>query len=1600
MADPGGFDTAGNNTIQSLFAQLRANQQQQNASRGVSATLPQADPYAHGGFSSQQLPQHSTLSHGYHAPTASSPIVSPHPQYPQPRHHSAILSPNLPSPVVESHGFPPGQSNADRTASLLNLLKFNQPSSGGQEPGSIAYPHTQVDRRASIQHASGRPQHGREISASDLVASFMSKSGPPDTQNPEGMPQLLPKPQTAAEPSKQPDNPQDFLLKLLNRPKPAQQESAPPLRKETSSIKSLENEPPEGAVNRLAANIANAAPRTTSPQAAEEPNSPKLKNPPLRIFGEDSSFPQPSTSEIEPGSKRTSSLFTYVNPFEQLAASSPRNRTPKMDQPRSGAGTPAIGIQKPIRDDAVIAVNGDDNKRKNNEISSGPSEPSVEKATNVDEAPASVASPAPSLLPDGRSKLEALMGIGADTRNAASVAGALSEVEGQIDQQVEEALLKAEQEQEANDNETLKPESSTDLKASDEPELEDELHDLAADVKQELEKEDNNGALEEAMPAPVAEAVKDVIEDLAHGNVADSWESADGGESTAEEGQKRIVTVYNFPMRPFVSITIKSSHQQALQLRQDSVMDIARLKKEFDQVDRTLATSTNNFIVYAMSKSGGLRIIRQDDGKDKQIFRTTQDRIFSVTLSTAPPGSPAAGTEAVLATGVSGSVYWTTLLNPSEDIFEDDDVGSKGLVLPPMPAHDDNTSGGQLKTRAKKSSRHPEYFAIGRGRSIHVVWPLVAGSSKYLVKGKSRIVDSEKYFNERCLKITTGKAGKDFTFSEDDTLIVSLDKAGRLRFWDIRPLVDPINGTQTKIAPIEVKVPLMTLFTIAPSEKSWPTSVLFVDKYRPYTKGIALRYLLVGMKQNHTFQLWDLALGKAVQELNFPHENESDAICSVSYHPNSGIIVVGHPTRNSIFFVHLSAPKYNLPAMSQAKYIQKLATSDDSIPKPDATAIMSGLREVSFDSKGQLRSVDMLPTPAISLDVSDREDPVLFELYAMHSKGVTCLNIKREDLGWSKENKVLRPVDAEIEGVISVKDLRDLPPVVSNEAPSTVSEGPAVPSTLRTAPAGSKGLPKEIVKKEAPLSPRPTTPLTSEATVIASTLARVESKQDAARAATMNGNRDIGGGDKGEKRKKKRAEAIARGVDQPSSAVTNGENTTPSTEPSLNSFMAPADASKMNAKNASETIGSPTPNISSRPVAAEESINLGISGEWLNKELVKIEKGVSAEFGRVLGRELDEIYRRFDADKRALDAASAAKHDAVLRLVSSTLSENVEKNLARMIGTSIEQVVLPSVADTAAVTLDRRLSDGLTQNLHQSIPLELRRALPDAIAKALQGPEVLRAISDLVAGRIASQVESEFTSVLHNTITPAFKSLAISTAQKMAGDVERRVGEQIRKSDIQRHNDSLKIDQLTNLVRGLSETVHTMATAQSDFQSEILKLQRSLVQNHDESTARTASVEHRHPSSSQAEEYEEKSEEQQELETIASLMREGNFEEGTIQWLQSSHQAELFDRFFVRCNPEYMRSLSPLVTLSVSAAVTSSLNDNLLERFHWLETIFATLDTRDPDILEVAPKIMDVLSQRLEGLYMRIAETNPHDPALRMIPPLARRARDLKSTVG
>ena len=1264
---------------------------------------------------------------------------------------------------------PPSDPAADRTASLLSLLKFNQ--SAQQQQSNL---------------------HGRGVSASDLVASYMGKptTAPRDHAPPPGSSDAA----TAASIA----NPQDYLLQLLNRAQFAN--GAAPAQKLV----------PEGRAGL-------SEPRQPSPD-------PPRKDSPVRVFGSSESreptpFDPQDIPQTDPKKDAENKpLFTYVNPFEQLAASSPRN-----------TGTPT-GRAIPLRDSTPLArEHSDFHRQEKAPHTSGLTRPAPpdRAASNEDVAP-SIETPSAENANDFGIAVESLNALGAPTTDVATVAQALDQVGEQVSWQADRAIMEAEKK-----NKRLKRQEKEDAA------VEQSLQNAAKTVKKELDTGPGN-PLSELYPEPVAREVKQVIDEAAEGNI-DGHASADDEKSSANPEEDFLVPVYNFVMRPFVSIDLLQSSLPQINFREDSITDIARLKKEFDQIDRTLATASSEYIVYSLPKSGGIRVIRQDDGADRHVFKETRDHVFNVAVSTAPRGK-GSDLQTSIATATSGTVYWTALCH-HEDNIESDRLEEHCLTFPPaITAQEEHTSGGQLKTRAKRSSRHPEFFAIGRGKSIQIVFPLHAARSEYT--NKKRLVDTNNYFKQRSLKINTGKAGKDFAFSEDDTVIASLDKAGRLRFWDIRELVQDDNGTAPTVEPVEIRTPIITYSTAMPMEKSWPTSVLFVDKLRAYAKGTALRYVIVGMKQNHTLQLCDLGICKAIQEVHFPHSKESDAICSVCYHPASGIIIVGHPTRNSIYFIHLSAPKYSLPVMTQARYMTRLADKDSSLPKLEATAIMSGMREYSFASKGQLRSLDLL---SISNEGPvNKEQPALFELYVMHSKGVTMLSVDRHDLGWSEDMKVMNPINAEEAGIIRIRELQQPPVAIASESSSV--NGDAVPPPLAKHSAGEKS---------------------------STALTRTEKPSDRG----ITDDTDAGDGrdhttDKQQAERRKKRRAGAGSADELPAAVPPPAPLAPATYASAAAKPVPNQAPTSKEPGRSSKKAQSHSSSDRRFAPDADSITLDVSSDFIDKELHKIEANVSAEFSRALKQQMDTLYKRMSDARRVIEAQHGANQEAVLRLVSKSLGENVENSLKDIVAQSIQEDVLPAIKNNTVSTVERDVLNGVSRTVNRAIQDQVKSGLAEAVTKAVQATAVQPN---------GKQLMTELEGLLNNTLTSRVRTITSDAMEKLSAASDARLEGLLLENETQRRADAAKIDQLTHSLSSLSSTLASMQAAQLEFKAEIARLSGAL--------SRTVEVQARESGSpGQAKSGPQRRSENQgqpqlgvELGHIVDAMNAGNFEYATVK---------------------------------------------------------------------------------------------------------------------
>ncbi|XP_044723784.1 WD40 repeat-like-containing domain [Hirsutella rhossiliensis] len=1529
--------------------------------------------------------------------------------------------PAAPTPPVNTSGMP---SNADRTANLLNLLKFS--SSGASAPSSQQqhqqhqspphqhHPMHHGDNQQQHHHAR-RPSfgHGQYPAArihqpaptgadpTGLLAALMK--GAHESEEPRQAPQ----PSTA---HLQPSNSfaagspsadtRSYLLNLLNRPKPSQTDQ--PIMAESSR-----SNDPTPQSHDDAADTNRYYGQYQQPPNAYQPAQPYQPHPSQSESFSDvqhpasnvSSFSFPQTQE----SADVSALYHHV--FGKMQQSSPQHHDAdaaagaapfhilKKDQP-SPAGSNSREQPRPGSERSTLASPPEHGRRAVDRSSSLHSHQSVQQP--------------PKQTPQ-TSEFDSFSPAGNKNQSVADSAGDMPAKEDPDSHENLDRAAARDTEQpviaEASDSEwTTGPRKATVWPSGPEATAWTDDEQSKDEVKRDLDddpavgpSESSHGHVDQE-PDPVpAENPQAVV---------DSWESADQEEIVViEEKEHTPVRVFNFPVKPWISITLQDdSTEPRPLLRDECIMDIARLKKDFDQIDRNLYTASQTYMTYGMSKQGGLRVIRQDDGKDAKVFTDTKDRIFNVAMSVAPDDSEGVHREAIIGTGVSGTVYWVQIKEGEKDHIEDTHLEQYGFALPPMSSQDGDTPGGVLKTRARASTMHPEYFAVGRGKTINFIWPSYIMHNKLFKTGHDRVVDTDNLLKQCSLKINTGKAGKDFTFSQDDTVVVSLDKSGRIKFWDVRDLTAAKEGSDPR-APmpaqtsLEIKEPLLTLSSTREGEKAWPTSVMLLDKQRPFQKRCALRYMIVGMKQNHTLQLWDLALEKLVQEFNLPHSKESDAVCSVMYHPTSGMIIIGHPTRNSVYFAHLSAPKYTLKGVSQAEYIQRLVAQDSSIPQPDSTAVISGVREYSFANRGVIRSLDILCSPAMA---QDTDEPPLFELYAMHSKGVACLLIRQYELGWSKDNKVLDAVDAVKEGVVTVSKLKSPQPP---EAGSARDHG-----QIRIA---NRGAGKE------PLSQ--STPAQSDSTQRPpETAAPAKPKTDVKELETPAQSSKESQAEKPERKPRKKKGASSKEPEPTANGTSNPPRVAPTS-----SKTEPAKSSGTAATN-------------------------GIPSGMVDAAIAGMEARLTASMSETLKSSLRNLQGKIDEGARIRDSNFNQQQVNLLNMVSEVLNENTQKVLESLIHHQFAELVVPTIGEHAGRAVKDLLQHELQPSVASSVQKEIQSMLPHALNRSLRSADFVNAISDRVGSAVASSMQQDVVAPLTQRLSSTFSTMANQSAQRVANELHLKHQEQFEHMEAQHAADASKIDQLLAHVSQLTDTVSSLAASQSSLQAEIMKLKQQPVHElpgasgvpasqsgsgapygmnppgYGSNTMAGSNPPSHHGSfaASQgplgpAQPYMNSPQYMRGSQPVAgshgtagpseyagptgvgalagafaNSMSKSEAEEAVVQWIQSGYEKEIFRRSLGAYQPSRFDTLSPILLLVIIATISKDLKPNQLlkQEIDWIEMAVRAFGDSLPncdwegegmgEVMQSASQTMKLLVNRLTPLLASYRDGYPLDPFL------------------
>ena len=256
-------------SLQGLFASLRP-----SGSRKSSHSQPHSQPHP------TSLPLNENSAQGTRSPFhPSAAVISPQNQASSTPFlfkssstdvnarkfsQNAAMSSNPPAPAASASATAGDPASSERTANLLNLLKFGPSTASAQPTSHQAHaPQIQPDTHSV---------HGRGISASDLVGSFMGKSASPLSR------ENVKPPSSASH--------QDALLKLLNR---STSQAATPRQSPNPS----KTQDEDVSMKKLSQGLATASFSKQTSQGSEAGSRASRKDSPIRYFGTSEAQPTP-----------------------------------------------------------------------------------------------------------------------------------------------------------------------------------------------------------------------------------------------------------------------------------------------------------------------------------------------------------------------------------------------------------------------------------------------------------------------------------------------------------------------------------------------------------------------------------------------------------------------------------------------------------------------------------------------------------------------------------------------------------------------------------------------------------------------------------------------------------------------------------------------------------------------------------------------------------------------------------------------------------------------------------------------------------------------------------------------------------------------------------------------------------------------------------------------------------------------------------------------------------------------------------------------------------------------------------------------------------
>ncbi|CAG8510616.1 17717_t:CDS:2, partial [Racocetra fulgida] len=566
------------------------------------------------------------------------------------------------------------------------------------------------------------------------------------------------------------------------------------------------------------------------------------------------------------------------------------------------------------------------------------------------------------------------------------------------------------------------------------------------------------------------------------------------------------------------------------------------------------------------------------------------------------------------------------------------------------------------------------------------------------------------------------------------------------------------------------------------------SSVLFVDRgeFSSEQSSFKFRYVVIGTERNTILHLYDVESDQYIQSIKFlppperrpslnkGYRKEEAMFNCVSFDQRSRTLVIANSARISIFALHLNMPSKNLEKLDLVNQSSLMGNGQfeyDSVTTPDEFPI---LNSVQFDYMVEYPVNQLIGSFVIIPDTTSSDG---FSLYCIQSKAVQqyCISgdlllppnidacpeyvsaervidrqrqededdVKKEQGAVCSESFDFSS-NAEginVEESIAEKDTNKETLVVENSY--FAGDGPEVVSVISEIDESTSTGKQNIIEgnisdlqdeSEAKNAENQKTTNIKLSTAVNGAIAKLKEKKKtitATSTASAVQNTDISS----DSEKTSRRKESRRGLEK----EKDNENVIQSSEVTNKS------AGKKSAEGVSKNGKSNTGGEKNRK--ATEILQDGVS--------IKVSSGKSYSITKQTSG--DVSVQKIEDERIAHQAAETSRQEAILKIVSQTLSTNTAKLLESTIRNEIQTSVLPTLNKMVTNAVDKHAHKGMVDAVNKNIPTAIEKSVADNVQRVLAKTTVIESIAKGVSKAIRPVIEETFRENFTTVLIPSYQ---------------------------------------------------------------------------------------------------------------------------------------------------------------------------------------------------------------------------------------------------